>query len=119
MADFSTRTGITTDFETYGDGPALPPVAELQLLRIAQEALTNVRKHSGAQHAQVRLIQEGGRWELVVADGGRGFEPTVPRSHHHLGLATMRERAHSLGGNLIIATGPGQGTRITATVPVR
>jgi len=117
VADFSTRTGIPTDFETHGDGPALAPIAEVQLLHIAQEALTNVRKHSGAQHAQVRLLYTGDNWELIVADDGRGFEPTLPRRHHRWGLATMRERAHSLGGSLIIATGPGQGTRITATVP--
>jgi two-component system nitrate/nitrite sensor histidine kinase NarX len=117
LADFHTRTSIAAELEMQSDGPALAPIAELQLLRIAQEALTNVRKHSGAQHVRVLLSQEGDDCELTIADDGRGFDPMLPRSHHHLGLATMRERAQSLGGNLTIATGPGQGTRITATVP--
>ncbi len=118
LLDFSIRTGIVAEFETYGDRPVLTPVIALQLLRIAQEALTNVRKHAGAQHVWVRLSQMKGYCELTIADDGRGFDPMQPRSHHHLGLATMRERAQSLGGTLTIATGPGQGTRITATIPV-
>ncbi len=118
LADFSARTGIIAEFEMRGDRLALAPVAALQLLRIAQEALTNVRKHAGAQHVWVRLSQAGDRCELTIADDGRGFDPMQPRSHHHLGLATMRERAQSLGGTLTIATGPGQGTRITAIIPV-
>jgi len=124
VADFAARTGLAAEFEAGGDGPALLPVAELQLLRIAQEALTNVRKHAGAAQVRVSLSHDGSHWELTVADDGRGFDPlptgtgSLPRRRHHLGLATMRERVQSLGGTLTIATGPGRGTRVTAIVPV-
>jgi signal transduction histidine kinase len=117
LDDFSTRTGIVTAFETRGRGTSTPLI-ELQLLRIAQEALTNVRKHSKAAHVRVDLHRDEKGWELIVVDDGQGFDLTLPRSHHHLGLATMRERATSVGGSLTIATVPGQGTRITASVPM-
>lgn len=117
LADFSVRTGIVTEFERHGDGPGLTSVAALQLLRIAQEALINVRKHAGARHVWVRLNQARDYCELTITDDGQGFDPKQPRDHHHLGLATMRERAQSLGGTLTIATGPRQGTRIIAIIP--
>jgi len=117
IADFATRSGITVEFTSADNGLSLPPAAELQLLRIVQEALTNVRKHSGARRAWVRLAQSNGQLELVLADDGRGFDPALPRDRHHLGLVSMRERAESLGGTFTLATGPNQGVRITVVVP--
>ncbi len=92
----------------------------MQLLRIAQEALTNVRKHAGAHHVNVRVAQVNGNVELTIADDGRGFPDAGERTgvRRSSGLATMRERAESLQGTLAVATGPGQGTRITVSVPV-
>ena len=102
---------------------ALPPTAELQLLRIIQEALTNVRKHAGAQHVEVHIrTAADGTLETVVADDGRGFDPVHARPEGdlqpHFGLSTMRERAESVGGHLEIASSPGQGTRVLVKLPV-
>ncbi len=119
VADFADRTGIEIQFQ-IGDavGP-LSPVAELQLLRIVQESLTNVRKHAAAQHARVALNGAPDQVELTIVDDGKGFDPYAPRGRQHVGLTGMRERAHSLGGRLTLATSPGQGTRITVTVPLQ
>ena len=96
----------------------LAPEAELQLLRIAQESLTNVRKHASARHAWVTLRFGLDQVELSISDDGRGFDPRLPRGRQHVGLTGMRERVHSLGGTLTLATSPGQGTRLTVTVPI-
>jgi signal transduction histidine kinase len=120
VEDFEDRSGIETDFQA--SEPVTPvmltPEAELQLLRIAQEGLTNVRKHANARHAWVTLRSSLEQVELTVADDGRGFDPRLPRGRQHVGLTGIRERAHSLGGTVTIATSPGQGTRLTVTAPI-
>jgi nitrate/nitrite-specific signal transduction histidine kinase len=99
----------------------LPPAAELQLLRIVQEALANVRKHARARHTVVRITVEPDAVETVVIDDGTGFEPA--RAHFaddrspHFGLSTMRERAESAGGTLEIVSTPSEGTRVVARIP--
>ncbi|MDI3339591.1 MAG: GAF domain-containing sensor histidine kinase [Sphaerobacter sp.] len=98
----------------------LSPLAELQLLRIIQEALANVRKHAAATQATV-VIDGTSRWiEVTIADNGAGFDPaTIGRSDFpRFGLATMRERAQSVGGTLDIDAAPGRGTRVIARLPV-
>ena len=118
--EFEDRTGIETDFQAgeLDDPLVLAPEAELQLLRIAQESLTNVRKHANARHAWVTLRYGLDQVELSIADDGRGFDPRLPRGRQHVGLTGIRERVHSLGGTLTLATSPGQGTRLTVTVPI-
>jgi two-component system nitrate/nitrite sensor histidine kinase NarX len=120
VEDFEDRTGIETDFQVGEtvDRLALAPEAELQLLRIVQESLTNVRKHAGARHAWVTLRCSPDQVELTIADDGRGFDPRLPHGRQHVGLAGMRERAYSLGGALTLATSPGQGTRLTISAPI-
>jgi signal transduction histidine kinase len=102
---------------------ALNPGAELQLLRIIQEALANVRKHSGANRVLVRLAESPAAIEAVVEDHGRGFAPRRGRVHGdhgapHFGLATMRERAESIGGTLEVESSPGEGTRVRVWIAV-
>jgi signal transduction histidine kinase len=100
---------------------ALPPAAELQLLRIVQEALANVRKHAGAQRVEVRITATADQVETVIADDGHGFDPQrAPSGEHgqpHFGLSTMRERAESVGGSLEIISAPSEGTRVVVRVP--
>jgi len=117
VTDFEKRTGIRSHFWADDSLPDLAAQTDLQLLRIVQEGLTNVRKHAVAHHVWVRLQSTSEGIELIIADDGQGFDPHLPRGRHHLGLASMRERAQSLDGGFTLATSPGRGTRITVTVP--
>ena len=98
----------------------LPPSSELQLLRILQEALANVRKHSGATRAEIFLERRDSHVYARVSDDGTGFDPELPRRRRfpRFGLAIMRERAESIGGRLDVHSAPGEGTRVEVTLPI-
>ena len=91
--------------------------AQLCLFRVAQEALTNVARHAGTGRASVTLRRADGGLLLAVGDDGVGFDPTRPREGRSLGLASMRERLHLVGGTLDVESSPGRGTTIVAWVP--
>lgn len=101
----------------------LVPDVEIAFFRIAQEALTNIHKHSNARHAWMRFGCVAGNVVLEIQDDGRGFDvgSTLRRTvqANHFGLATMHELATSIGADLQIASKPRQGTTITVTVPYR
>ncbi len=101
----------------------LDPDLEIALFRIAQEALTNIQKHSTARHAWIRLEHKGDSLVLEVRDDGEGFDvgPALRRTVQsgHFGLATMHELATSIQGKLQIASAPREGTTITVTAPCR
>ncbi|MEV0096407.1 GAF domain-containing sensor histidine kinase [Streptomyces sp. NPDC050738] len=97
---------------------ALPAAQEEALLRVAQEALHNALRHSGADRVDVVLDQSGRRTVLRVRDDGSGFEPRSVRSAgRHLGLVSMRDRASGVGGQLTVESAPGKGTTIEMEVP--
>jgi signal transduction histidine kinase len=98
-----------------GELPALDPVRETAVYRIAQEAISNAARHSGAKQILVSLAARKRSIALEVSDSGTGFDVGVPRAG--LGLASMRERAASAGGRLTITTAPGKGTTVRLTVP--
>ncbi len=115
------QTGIATEVSVTppdGFGTKVPPVVEVQLLRIVQEALANVRKHAEASHVAVAIAEVDGAVEARIADDGVGFDPgaLARGAFPRFGLATMRERAESIGGMLEIASAPGRGTTVTARV---
>jgi nitrate/nitrite-specific signal transduction histidine kinase len=117
------QSGIAAELNVaLGDGasPHLSPSAEIQLLRILQEALANVRKHACATCVHVSLAEEDDAVTVVVEDDGIGFDPsTLGRAGFpRFGLATMRERAEAIGGSMAIHSAPGQGTRIQLTIPL-
>jgi two-component system nitrate/nitrite sensor histidine kinase NarX len=90
----------------------------MQMLRIAQEALTNIRKHARAQTVRVLLnCRPGGAYMLLVEDDGIGFDlpRRAGRPGEHIGLSIMEERARRLGGQLRIESEPGEGTRVEVT----
>jgi signal transduction histidine kinase len=96
----------------------LPAPVEKELYWIAQEALNNALKHSGAANVTVRLQrQEGGAVVLTVVDDGRGFEAGTAASRRGIGLLNMEERAKQLGGTLEVITAIGAGTTVKATLP--
>ncbi|MFF4544611.1 GAF domain-containing sensor histidine kinase [Streptomyces sp. NPDC001435] len=97
---------------------ALPAAQEEALLRVAQEALHNALRHSGAQHVDVTLGRRACGAVLRVTDDGRGFEPkSIRRAGRHLGLVSMRDRAGGVGGSLTVESTPGKGTTIEMEVP--
>jgi two-component system, NarL family, sensor kinase len=114
--------GTEVSVETQGIGAEqrLPADIELGLFRIAQEAVSNARRHGAASRVRVSLTVSRGVAELLVVDDGRGFlwEPGFLWSSRGEGLPGMRERAELLGGALRVESAPGAGTRITATLPV-
>ncbi len=97
----------------------LPLTAEIQLLRIVQEALANVRKHARASRATVHLSPADGMVELVIEDNGQGFDPArlAREGWPRFGLQTMRERAEAIGGVFTVESTPGAGTRVTVVIP--
>lgn len=117
---WETETGIDATFAAEGV-PIVTPGAELQLLRMTQEVLANARKHSRATLVEVSLRQKPSGLELVVADDGTGFDPTIPPRGEfpHFGLLTIRERAESIGATVELKTAPGQGTQWTIRLPPR
>jgi signal transduction histidine kinase len=97
----------------------MPPGTETQLLRIVQEALSNVRKHAEATRAGVTVKSDGRMVLVVVEDDGVGFDATEVerRDGQHFGLETMRERAEGVGGTVEVDSEPGRGTRIVVRLP--
>ena len=95
--------------------PALGAGREAAAYRIAQEALHNALRHSGASEIEISLHRTARRVVLAVTDDGRGFAPDAPASG--LGLASMRERAAAAGAMLSVDSAPGSGTRVTLTLP--
>lgn len=121
LRKYSRQTGITTSFSCEGDTRrALTPRSEVQLLRVVQEALTNTRKHSGANRVAVRIDCLGPETTLVVEDDGVGFDPATVASSMEggFGLASMRERVEQIGGVLDVHTAPSEGTRVVVHLPV-
>lgn len=117
--EFSVQTGIQAVLDhPTGDAPPLAPLAETQLVRIVQEALTNVRKHAGARRVEVNLRVHDEHLRLQIVDDGAGFDPAQVAGNRHFGLHTMRERAESAGGVLVIHARPGQGTRVELVLPL-
>jgi signal transduction histidine kinase len=111
LADWSRQSQIAVELHAGGER-SLAPAAEQALLRVAQEALANVARHSQATSVTVELNYDVDAVALAIADNGRGFDAqTVQKG---VGLASMRERLAALGGQLLIESRPGEGTRVTA-----
>jgi signal transduction histidine kinase len=110
---------VTVDTGGAPDPLSLPLSAEIELYRIAQEALANVVRHARARHVRVELTERASRVRLVVEDDGVGppADPSAVRPGHY-GLLGMYERAALLGGTLRVGAGAGGGARVEASVPV-
>lgn len=113
---FGKKTGSQVDFTASHKLPALYPTAQLQLLRITQEALNNVRKHAAATQVWVKLESTPRGVELVVKDNGRGFSPSEQKG---TGLKVMEERVSSINGILTVTSSPGGGTEVRVKIPRR
>ena len=114
-AEWQRRTGIACAVD-LPERLAMAPDAEQQVFRVAQEALANVARHSGATQVEVHATDERGTLALRIRDNGRGFD-VAQTDGHGLGLSSMRERIEALGGSLHITSAAG-GTRIDARAPL-
>ena len=115
--DFEKRTGIACTFSHF-DVPEVNDMVATAAYRIAQEALTNVARHSNATHVDVNLQAEEGRLTLEVVDNGRGFSTQGLKESECLGMAGMRERASLVGGSLEIQSQPGTGATVFFKLPI-
>jgi signal transduction histidine kinase len=126
VARFEKQTGLPVSLEIPDDLPAvcssaaLPPATGVQVLRILQEVLANVRKHAGCPtQVAVRLSAEGGQLQMTIADNGTGFDPALASAGaKHFGLQVMAQRAERIGGQMAVHSAPGSGTRVEVCVPL-
>jgi len=119
-AQLGEQTGVAAHTVVTGEAGALAPQVEVTLLRVAQEALANVRRHARAQEVTVTLSYMGDEVALDVQDDGRGFAPVMrvgASPGGGLGLTTMRERVEALGGTLTVESAPGDGATVVAQLP--
>ena len=115
VARWITRTGVAAEFAVTGEVRPLHPELEATLLRLTQEALSNVARHAGANRVVVTLSYMEDQVTLDVRDDGKGVDPaTVPGG---FGLSGMRQRAARLLGSLVVESEPGGGTAVSASLP--
>jgi signal transduction histidine kinase len=117
---FRRDTGISARFVSDLEEVSLPRDTCQEIVRIVQEALVNVRKHSEARHAVVRFERKNGQWKLTIDDDGRGFPFNGRRSLSDLdqsyeGPEIVKERVHAIGGDLFIDSTPGRGSHLEIT----
>jgi PAS domain S-box-containing protein len=126
VARFENQTGLPVCLEMAEEldavckSSALPPAAGVQLLRILQEALANVRKHSGCPtEIGVWLKAEAGQLQMTIVDNGTGFDPALTGAGgQHFGLQVMAQRAEHIGGQMAVHSAPRLGTRVEVCVPL-
>ena len=118
--DFGQRTGIEVSFDTVVFRNRLDEEAKIALYRVAQEAMTNIERHSGATHLAIDLRGHSRGATLRISDNGRGIHPDDPANAHGtgLGLRNMQERVEQLNGTLRIQSSRNGGTLIEANVPL-
>lgn len=116
--ELSANADLKIDFHQHRLPPSIPKDVALCLFRIAQEALRNCIKHSGAQKAQVVLSRTRDAIRLCVSDDGIGFDPKLRATERGLGFISMSERLHVVNGELQVYSEPKCGTRIEVSVPL-
>jgi len=118
LARFGMQSGLISEFSDIGTGVPLSAEVQQQVLHILQEALSNVRKHSGANRVTFGL-QRAAVYRFTVSDDGRGFDAGTAsdEAETHIGLRIMRERAQRIGAQIDVWSSPGAGTTVTLTLP--
>ena len=117
VEEFADRFSVRAEFECATDLPSLSPRTQAEALRIAQEAMSNVRRHADATVVRVRAFVDAGRLVIAIRDNGRGFDPGAV-GQAAFGIAGMRERAALIGGELSIESAPHDGTRVSLVLPL-
>jgi signal transduction histidine kinase len=115
--DFASRSGVRADLSVADLPPSLPARTTVEVLRVLQEALTNVRRHADATVVRVSAEADDSTFRLSVVDNGRGFRPEET-SGEGLGVQGMKERARLMGGDLRVLSEPSGGTAVQLVVPI-
>jgi signal transduction histidine kinase len=121
---FEHASGLTARFLATGNVERPSAYAHHEIVRIVQESLLNVHRHSGARQVLVRLAEKADHWELSVEDDGRGFDFEGRVTQEELdrigkGPRIIKQRVRQLGGSLVIESNPGAGAKLTITLPLR
>ncbi len=117
LQKFEHQTGLRARLTVEGHGVPLAADVQVQVLHILQEALSNVRKHAGARHVELR-VQAAPQWRFEVSDDGTGFDPEDgSRGETHVGLRIMQERARRIGARVGVRSAPGVGCTVTLQLP--
>ncbi len=119
---FQRETGIQAHFSAMTEYAALPPHVASEIARLVQEALMNVRRHSGARQVVVTFGQQNGSWIVKIDDDGRGFRFSGRRSHEELevmrcGPVAIKERVRAINGALTLSSEPGRGATLEIRIP--
>ena len=122
--DFHEKTGLSVDFTSAGmDVLQLDNSTNINLYRLVQEGLNNIRKHADTMHATIKLVSAYPNINLTIIDEGKGFDvkKRIATMNHkkRMGLQSMKERAMLLGGEMVIQSYPGKGTKIVVKVPIK
>ena len=113
VTEFAMRSGIAAELSGVELQPRLPPIVEIAMYRISQEALNNIAKYAQAKNVEISLHEASGRVMLDIVDDGVGFDANeTPPDKRHWGMNTMRERAEAVGIAFHVESAPGAGTRI-------
>jgi two-component system sensor histidine kinase DegS len=116
---FCARSGMKVDFRCAIGTHNLAVETERELYFALREGVINAVRHARASELKLELSQEGSVCKALLTDNGKGFDPAEIDGDNHYGLRIIRERIESIGGNLVIETAPGQGTRISITIPIQ
>lgn len=118
-SEFKKHTGIDCELRLTEEPVNLDEDQTVAIFRIVQESLTNVTRHSGANHVEIRLSREKDDVIIEICDDGRGFNPESAKKGKSFGLVGMRERAAALRGYIAITSEPGRGALVRVSIPVR
>lgn len=119
LEEYGKKIGINVSIECHGENVDVAAHYLEAMLRIGQEALNNVRKHSGSDQALIRFDINHKEFKLEIVDQGCGFQ-TNSTKHEHIsyGITSMIERASQIGGAIRVCSSPGNGTSVSLTVPI-
>jgi two-component system nitrate/nitrite sensor histidine kinase NarX len=110
--------GLQVNIDAPADAFEVEPATTAVVIRVLNEALTNVEKHAGASHVGVSVARSNAWIELRVQDDGNGFDTgRAPAGEGHLGLGLMRRRAEDAGGTVVLTSKPGEGTCVSLRLP--
>lgn len=118
LVDRFSTSEMETQLKIGGSYRPLPEALEGEVLRIVQEALTNVARHAGVQEVAVRIRENEDTLTLTIEDRGRGFNARGRAPTGSAGLLGMSERVAALGGRFTVDSAPGEGTRVSAELPL-